>query len=320
MMKIMVAYDGSDGADAALHDLKRAGLPDEAEALIVSVADVMMAPATSNYEIAEQALTSRRVTASLMHAQKQAARVISEAKAFTTKASERVRSYFPGWDVRREVLAGLPSDELIKKADQWKPDLVVVGSHGHSLAGRIILGSVSKKIVTDSHNSVRVTRGMMEKNEFDPIRIVIGVDGSSEAEHAIRAVGSRIWPDKTEVRVIAVDDGTSPARLSYVLPIAAAIIRDENEGWALAAQRMVEWAESELSVIGLNVSVAIEKGDPQRVLIDQAEKWNADVIFVGGRRFSSAFERFRLGSVATGLVTKAHCSVEVVRNPLKRAE
>ena len=320
MMKIMVAYDGSEGADAALHDLKRAGLPDEAEALIVSVADVMMAPATSNYEIAEQALTSRRVTASLMHAQKQAARVISEAKAFTTKASERVRSYFPGWDVRREVLAGLPSDELIKKADQWKPDLVVVGSHGHSLAGRIILGSVSKKIVTDSHNSVRVTRGMMEKHEFDPIRIVIGVDGSSEAEHAIRAVGSRIWPDKTEVRVIAVDDGTSPARLSYVLPIAAAIIRDENEGWALAAQRMVEWAESELSVIGLNVSVAIEKGDPQRVLIDQAEKWNADVIFVGGRRFSSAFERFRLGSVATGLVTKAHCSVEVVRNPLKRAE
>ena len=37
MMKILLGYDGSESADAALHDLKRAGLPDEAEALIVSV-------------------------------------------------------------------------------------------------------------------------------------------------------------------------------------------------------------------------------------------------------------------------------------------
>jgi nucleotide-binding universal stress UspA family protein len=316
MMKILLGYDGSESADAALRDLKRAGLPNEAEALIVSVADVMMAPATSNYEIAEQALTSRRVAAGLMLAQKQTARVLSDAKEFTTKASEQVRSYFPDWDVRAEVLTGQPSQELISKADEWKPDLVVVGSHGHSLAGRLILGSVSRKTVTDSHHSVRVTRGALEKNESDPIKIVIGVDGSSEAEHAVRAVGRRIWPDQTEVRIIAVDDGTSPARISHILPIAAATIREENEGSALAAQRMVEWAENELSVIGLNVSVAIEKGDPQGVLIQHAQKWNADAIFVGGRRFSSALERFRLGSVATGLVTKAPCSVEVVRNPI----
>lgn len=105
MMKILLGYDGSKSADAALHDLKRAGLPHEAEALIVSVADVMMGPATSNYEIAEQALTSRRVSAGLMLAQKQTARVLSEVKAFTTIASKQLRSYFPNWDVRAEVLA-----------------------------------------------------------------------------------------------------------------------------------------------------------------------------------------------------------------------
>ena len=236
MMKILLGYDGSESADAALHDLKRAGLPDEAEALIVSVADVFMPAATSNYEIAEQAFASRRVTASLMHAQQQRARVLLEAKAFATKAGERVRSYFPGWHVVTEVLAGQTAQELISKADEWNPDLVVVGSHGHSLAGRLILGSVSKKIVTDSHHSVRVARGTLEKNEFDPIKIVIGVDGSSEAEHAVRAVGRRIWPDGTEVRIIAVDDGTSPARISRILPIAAATISDEHEESALAAR------------------------------------------------------------------------------------
>ena len=79
---------------------------------------------------------------------------------------------------------------------------------------------------------------------------------------------------------------------------------------------MVEWAERELSAIGLQVSVAIEKGDPQRVLIEEARKWDADSIFVGGRMFSGAIERLRLGSVATALVTKAHCSVEVVREAM----
>ena len=315
MMKILFGYDGSESADAALRDLKRAGLPDEAEALIVSVADVFMPPATSINEIPEQAFASRRVTASLLLAQKQRAHLLLQAKALTTKASERVRSYFPGWHVNTEVLGGHPSRELISRAAEWKPDLIVVGSHGHSLAGRLILGSVSKKIVTDSHHSVRVTRGTLEKNDFDPIKIVIGVDGSSEAEHAVHAVGRRIWPEQTEVRLIAVDDGTSTAGISRILPTTAATIRDEHEESAMAARRMVDWAENELSVIGLNVSVVSERGDPQRVLIHHAQKWDADAIFVGGRRFSSAFERFQLGSVATGLVTKAHCTVEVARKP-----
>jgi hypothetical protein len=52
MMKILIGHDGSQSADAALVDLQRAGLPVEAEALVVSVADVMMVSATPAYELA----------------------------------------------------------------------------------------------------------------------------------------------------------------------------------------------------------------------------------------------------------------------------
>ena len=45
-MKILIAYDGSSHADAALDDLRRAGLPQEAEALVISAADVWMWPPT----------------------------------------------------------------------------------------------------------------------------------------------------------------------------------------------------------------------------------------------------------------------------------
>jgi nucleotide-binding universal stress UspA family protein len=295
MMKILIGHDGSQSADAALVDLQRAGLPVEAEALVVSVADVMMIPQTPAYELAGEALMSRRVTAGLINAQRQTERVLNEAKDFARRASDRVRSFFPHWSVRAETLAGSAALELISKADEWKPDLIVVGSHGRSAISRFILGSVSKKVVTDSDYSVRVTRGDLEKDLNEPAKLVIGVDASAEAEQAVRAVGNRVWPYGTGVQIIAVDDGSSPM-------------------FTLTAGRMVAWGENALSLIGLKTSVMWEKGDPRRVLIDRAQAWDADSIFVGGRRFTGALERFQLGSVATALVTKAHCSVEVVRN------
>src|SRR6185369_4931804 len=106
MMKVLIGYDGSQSADAALADLQRAGLPKEAEALIVSVADVMMVPETSAYELVAEALTSRRAAAGLVYAQRQTEHVFLEAKDFANRARDQVRSYFPHWGVRAETLAG----------------------------------------------------------------------------------------------------------------------------------------------------------------------------------------------------------------------
>ena len=314
MMKILVGYDGSQSADAALVDLQRAGLPAEAEVLIVSVADAILAPATPSYEFAGQALMSRRVTAGLVYAQRQAEREVKEARELANHASDQVQSYFPQWNVRAEALAGPVAAELISKAHEWNPDLIVVGSHGRSAVSRFILGSVSKKVVTDSDHSVRVSRGSIERDLNTPPKVLLGVDGSTEAEQAIRAVGRRVWRQGTEVKIVTVDDSVSPRRIAHILPTAAEMIGSSNEETARKAQQMAEWAAGELRVIGLQVSVVREKGDPRRVLVEQAKAWNADSIFVGGRRFSGALERFQLGSVATALVANAHCSVEVVRS------
>src|ERR1044071_6967998 len=182
MMKVLIGYDGSQSADAALVDLQRAGLPDEAEALIVSVADVMMVPEMPGYELAAEALMSRRVASGLVYAQRQTDRILKEATDFASQARDQVRSYFPHWSIRAETLAGSAAFELICKANEWRPDLVVVGSHGRSAVSRFILGSVSKKVVTDSDHSIRVARGNVERDVNEPPKVMIGVDGSTEAE------------------------------------------------------------------------------------------------------------------------------------------
>ena len=97
-MRILIGYDGSESADAALDDLQRAGPPREAEALIVSVSDGLVHPSSSIADIAGSAVTSRRVTSAIGLARDQSAQALEEAKEFAAKAGDRVRSYFPNWE------------------------------------------------------------------------------------------------------------------------------------------------------------------------------------------------------------------------------
>jgi nucleotide-binding universal stress UspA family protein len=314
-MKVLIGYDGSLSAEAALEDRRRAGLPREGEALVVSVGEVLALPELSAADVAGVAVTSRRVASAIAGAQARAAQALEESRILAEAAARRVKFFLPGWDVRAEPLAGTPHWELLREAEEWRADLVVVGSQGRSALGRLLLGSVSKKVAEESNRSVRIARLAAVKAEGEPPRIMIGVDGSAEAERAVRAVGERVWPEGTQVLIVTVDDGTSPKKLNSLLPPAAAPTDGRGVETAAAAHAMVEWGVGELRAIGLDAAAATLQGDPRSVLVAEARRWDADCIFVGPRRFSGAVERLRLGSVSAAVGKNAHCSVEVVRGP-----
>lgn len=314
-MKVLIGYDGADSGEAIFDDLKLAGLPRDSEATIVSVADFFVDnPPVSEFDMISAA--SRRVEMILKQAETRRRKILEETKETATKAADRLREQFPGWKIETQILNGTPAWELIGTANDMNADLIVVGSQGRSAIGRFFLGSVSKKIATDARCSVRVARiaaSAMPKNEGELPRIIIGVDGSPAAEEAVYAVGRRIWQTGTEIKLVAVDDTTPPTQISARLPQAAAMIDSYFQGRETRVSTMLDWATEELNNIGLKTSVLTLKGDPKTILPEEAQKWNADSIFVGTRDFKSAFERFRLGSVSTAVVTNAPCSVEIVR-------
>lgn len=318
-MRILIGYDGSEHSDAAIDDLKRAGLPRDSDVLIASIADLLIGgPELS--EIVGQTMTSRWDESGLQKAKTHAERVTKEAKEAASKARARVRKLFPEWNVHAEVMIGTPAWVLIDLVNKWNADLVVVGSQGRSAMERLLLGSVSKRVATDASCSVRVARAAL-KRKAKARRIIIGVDGSPAAEHAIYSVGRRVWDSGTEIKLLTVDDDTPPtAQVLTFLPQAAEMINSYFQTEESRVRSMLEWATSEFRNIGLKTSVSIKKGYASKVLLAEARKWDADSIFVGTRDFSSAFERFTLGSVSTAVVTKAHCSVEIVRPSKSRQE
>lgn len=310
-MKLLIAYDGSECAGSALTDLERAGLPREAEALVISVAEAWLPlPPPSSYEIVETAF-AKTAAAAAKAAHARESYIISEARELALKASKRIKVLFPAWEVRAEAYFGSPSSQLLTKADEWRPDLIVVGSHGRSLVGRLILGSISHRVIIEAHCSVRVARGHDVESD-SPVRIIIGVDGSEGAEAAVRAVAARDWPAGSEAMLVAVYDPVVPTAVGQFIPTVVEWVDEDNESEQARAQRILDSSEQLLCAAKLKVATEVRVGDPRHILVKEAERWKADCIFVGARGLSR-LDRFLLGSVSTAVSSRAHCSVEVVR-------
>ncbi len=315
--KILVGYDGSECADAALADLTRAGLSSNAEVQILSVAEAWLPlPPPSSYEIVYQA-TKAKSPADLQRRFAKEAVAAKAALALAEQARDRMQVNFPLWKISAHSSCGSPARELLARAEKWKPDLIVVGSHGRTALGRFVLGSVSQRVLSEAQCSVRISRERL-KEQQSPARIVIGIDGFPESLGAAKEVASRCWPPHSEVKVIVVDDLLFPDYLGDLIPPLEKIIEEDRSKERAWVREVSKKPLEILRRANLQVSSVLREGNPKKELPKAAKAWAADCIFVGSAGFSSRLERFALGSVSAAVAARAHCSVEVVRSRSKR--
>jgi nucleotide-binding universal stress UspA family protein len=143
------------------------------------------------------------------------------------------------------------------------------------------------------------------------MKILLAVDDSKFSEAAAQAMIAQSKPQGTEVRVLHVVD--TPSLLltreagTYDPSIEAVWEAQREQGKELIAKT----AET-LRSHGLNCTAELREGDPKSTILEEAEKWGADLIVLGshGRK---ALERFLLGSVSDAVARHARCSVQVVR-------
>ena len=314
-MKILIAYDGSESADTGIDGLQRAGLPTQSvEALVVSVAEVWLPPSPRD-EILDDTFPFQ-IPAGVKLARERAARIVEQTQELAKRGKMRVRRIFPQWTVSHEAVSGSPAFELLNRAGEWQPELIVVGSHGHTALGRFVLGSVSQKVLTEAQTSVRVARRMTGTGASAE-RIVLGVDGSPGAQAAVRAVAGRGWAAGSEVRVIVAQDLMKAFPVSLLIPPVSEFVDGVNDTEHTQAEEIAAAAVKELRAgledKGVTVSFVVDAGDPKQVIVRHAGEFGADCIFTGATGFSNRFERFLLGSVSAAVAARAHCSVEVVR-------
>lgn len=320
-IKILIGYDGSDCADVAIDGLARAGLPHEAQATIVSVAETWLpsAPDESANTSGEDAPRSH-TPAAVQAMYERGEQRLEAARQLAARGEERLRALFPGWSVSSEAAQGSPAWALIAIADERRPDLIVVGSTGRNALGRFVLGSVSQRVLAESSCAVRIARrntGAGGSGE----RIVIAVDGSPGAHKALLSVAKRRWTPGSELRIVIADTPPQIMPLVELVPSVDGLVKELNDADRARADRLandaVESLRAEVDNQDVTVTAQVLNGDPKRIIVKHAEEFGADCIFTGAAGWSAGFvgsvERLLLGSVSSAIATRAHCSVEVVR-------
>jgi nucleotide-binding universal stress UspA family protein len=96
--------------------------------------------------------------------------------------------------------------------------------------------------------------------------------------------------------------------LTFLLPI--------SPGPALSpVHRLVHSVGDRLRESRLTVTSVLLTGDPKSAIVQEAQQWGADCIFLGAQGHSR-LQRILIGSVSASVAARARCSVEVIRRPL----
>lgn len=304
MKRLCLAYDGSSSAEVALENLTLAGLPEQLEACVISVADVWLPPdaASAGDPTAPPAVRKARA---------QAKASVDAHRSLARHAAAHLRVLFPNWKVEEFACGDSPSWGVVKHAEIWRADLIVLGAHSHSPLERFFLGSVSQKALGEARCSVRIARERRPKSH-ENLRVIVAVDGSADSEATVRAVCERQWPVSAQFRVVTVIDPKMETAVAWPSVYAAQWVQQGDEETREWVGRVVEHSAKLLADAKLSVETDILEGDPKKALLKFADGWDADTIFLGARGLQHG-QHFLLGSTASSVAARAHCSVEVVR-------
>ena len=146
------------------------------------------------------------------------------------------------------------------------------------------------------------------------MKILLATDGSDCSKAAVRSVAERPWPANSEVMILsAMEIPYAPTTETWVLPDS--YYRELEKVAKEQAEAAVKYAAEQFGsgkTAGLEITTKIMSGSARDVILDEAERWDADLIVLGSHGYRG-WQRFLLGSVSHAVASHAHCSVEIAR-------
>lgn len=288
-MRVMIGFDGSSTARAALDEVLQFPFPPglQVRALIALGG---AEGSTALRALAREAL------------RRHAARI-----------EERLRRR---WPAARAVLSELaPAAALLAESRRWRPDLIVLGWRGHGRIRRLLMGSVSRRVAREADSSVMVVRFARGRPK-GARRFVLGYDGSRNSRRALRLL-EKLTP-AAGARVLVVTSlpplyspPLTPMPQQARLRALEGIRRAERAREKRARARLAH-AAGVLRGRGWSVQTHLTPQGPLLSLLEAASNFDADALVVGARGVSG-LERMLLGSVANGALERSRCPVIVAR-------
>jgi nucleotide-binding universal stress UspA family protein len=301
MMRVLLATDGSESANNAVETVRSLALP--AGSVIHLVAVLPSTPELFG------AAWDAYVPGDAEAIEQQ---MITELGTALERVKARIER--PGVGVEEEVLRGRAATMIVEAANTFGADVVVVGSRGHGVWKRLLLGSVSAEIVDHAKRPVLVARKPSVRS------VVLGTDGSEGAHFAAQFLARFPALAGERVKIAAVAEILSASALGFSPAVSGAFMTEMIESTAEADERLGEVTAATASILsetGIPTETAVVTGDPATELVRLARSSDADLVVVGTSGLGGV-ARAVLGSVARNVLINARCSVLVVHQPAGR--
>jgi nucleotide-binding universal stress UspA family protein len=205
------------------------------------------------------------------------------------------------------VERGTPYAEIIRRAEAWPADYVVVGSHGRTGLARMVLGSVAARVVRHAHCSVLVARSSRKSGI-----VLVATDLSPASLPAIEAGAAAAR--RTGAKLVAMTvlewpgvESVAWAGLFGALPVVPS---EQVQVQLRDAARTV--LEQAVAATGADAEIRLAEGPVSEQIERLARELDAELLVVGthGR---TGLSRVALGSVAERVLAGSTCSVLAVR-------
>ncbi|WP_049996154.1 universal stress protein [Halococcus sediminicola] len=198
---------------------------------------------------------------------------------------------------------GIPHKAIFEYADEHDIDMVVMGTHGRTGLQRVLIGSVTERVVRTSDIPVLTTRAVPnERSSYEDV--LIPTDGSDAASAAIDHGLTIAERCDATVHALSVVDVSSLADSYNVAPII--------EAWKDDCERAVAEVAKAAESRDIDVTTEVKQSTPYRAIKMYVENKEVDLVAMGthGR---TGLERYLVGSVTTRTVRTSDVPVLTVR-------
>lgn len=141
-----------------------------------------------------------------------------EAREATERMVAEVRDAHAAQARTTAVCDSFPARALRHLAEREHADLLVLGSTHRVRGGKAGLGRRGRQVLQDAPCPVAVAARGFAEEPGRPRRVVVGFDGSGEAQAALATAVALVDGDESRVVVVAVADDTLPVT---IMPMAA---------------------------------------------------------------------------------------------------
>ena len=293
-MKILLATDGSAGSQTTVESvLHGCWAPGTQIKVVTAVVTHDLLPVPGAMKANEIAQVSKQLV----------------------DCAERLMAAHPHVDVTAEMLEGHADEMIVKAAQDFKADLIVMGSKGHSGFQQFLMGSVSHAVLRSSPVPVRIVRHS-EIARAERHGVLIAINVWEHWEDPIDHVLQFSWPKDARFECVTVLSDDYRYQSSEPVEVYNELLL-RNAELKVKAARILEAAVARIiRCTGETATYKILEGSASEQIIDEAEEWMADLIVMGSHG-RNLVERVFVGSVSEAVCSHAHCAVEVLRTTTK---